>query len=296
MRGRLLSRHHLLSDPVVSGGLPRPRHQLLHAGNPDFLHRRGPYLRHAAQPEWEGIGRLAMAVHSRSVALDLGGTSRCCSISPIFRSRRAGCRKRRNCVAGERASNREEEQGESRTPLVVSGAHRYPHPTVRSGVLLSECGKLWSCLLSAYHHQELRGQRYPDRVFGHIAIYLRRHRHGLAPRALPTTPWSGKRPHRRGVAHGGDRDRDIRIGFESLPRSSALLCFAQIGVSAVPAMFSPSPASFLTGASAAAGIAAIRSLVTSRMAGPFAMGYLEGESANRPACSLMRHRWRCRRS
>ena len=42
----------------------------------------------------------------------------------------------------------------------------------------------------------------------------------------------------------------------------ALLCFAQIGVSAVPAMFWPLPASFLTGASAAAGIAAINSLGT----------------------------------
>ncbi len=40
----------------------------------------------------------------------------------------------------------------------------------------------------------------------------------------------------------------------------ALLCFAQIGVSSVPPMFWPLPASFLTGASAAAGIAAINSL------------------------------------
>src|SRR5581483_229542 len=56
----------------------------------------------------------------------------------------------------------------------------------------------------------------------------------------------------------------------------ALLCFAQIGVSAVPAMFWPLPASFLTGASAAAGIAAINSLGNlSGFAGPFAMGYLK---------------------
>src|SRR6201995_713052 len=40
----------------------------------------------------------------------------------------------------------------------------------------------------------------------------------------------------------------------------ALLCFAQIGISAVPPMFWPLPASFLSGASAAAGIAAINSL------------------------------------
>jgi cyanate permease len=56
----------------------------------------------------------------------------------------------------------------------------------------------------------------------------------------------------------------------------ALLCFAQIGVSSVPPMFWPMPASILTGASAAAGIAAINSLGNlSGFAGPFAMGYLK---------------------
>src|SRR6202795_1698695 len=56
----------------------------------------------------------------------------------------------------------------------------------------------------------------------------------------------------------------------------ALLCFAQIGVSSVPAMFWPLPASFLTGASAAAGIAAVNSLGNlSGFAGPYAMGYLK---------------------
>jgi MFS transporter, ACS family, tartrate transporter len=58
----------------------------------------------------------------------------------------------------------------------------------------------------------------------------------------------------------------------------ALLCFAQIGV---PAMFWPLPASFLTGASAAAGIAAINSLGNlSGFAGPFAMGYLKDLTGN----------------
>ena len=61
----------------------------------------------------------------------------------------------------------------------------------------------------------------------------------------------------------------------------ALLCLAQIGVSAVPAMFWPLPASFLTGASAAAGIAAINSLGNlSGFAGPFAMGYLKDLTGN----------------
>jgi nitrate/nitrite transporter NarK len=44
----------------------------------------------------------------------------------------------------------------------------------------------------------------------------------------------------------------------------------------VPPLFWPLPASFLTGASAAAGIAAINSLGNlSGFAGPFAMGYLK---------------------
>ena len=61
----------------------------------------------------------------------------------------------------------------------------------------------------------------------------------------------------------------------------ALLCFAQIGVSAVPPMFWPLPASFLSGASAAAGIAAINSLGNlSGFAGPFAMGYLKDTTGN----------------
>src|SRR5580698_661701 len=61
----------------------------------------------------------------------------------------------------------------------------------------------------------------------------------------------------------------------------ALLCFAQIGISAVPPMFWPLPASFLTGASAAAGIAAINSLGNlSGFAGPFLMGYMKDLTGN----------------
>jgi MFS family permease len=77
----------------------------------------------------------------------------------------------------------------------------------------------------------------------------------------------------------------VGIGLSGLVSSPvivmALLCFAQIGVSAVPPMFWPLPASFLTGASAAAGIAAINSLGNlSGFAGPFAMGYLKDMTGN----------------
>ena len=72
----------------------------------------------------------------------------------------------------------------------------------------------------------------------------------------------------------------IGIGLSGLVSNPvvimALLCFAQIGLSSVSPMFWPLPASFLTGASAAAGIAAINSLGNlSGFAGPSAMGYLK---------------------
>ncbi|WP_166294693.1 MFS transporter [Bradyrhizobium sp. 2S1] len=72
----------------------------------------------------------------------------------------------------------------------------------------------------------------------------------------------------------------VGIGLAGLVSSPVLiiglLCIAQIGVSSVPPMFWPMPASILNGASAAAGIAAINSLGNlSGFAGPFAMGYLK---------------------
>jgi nitrate/nitrite transporter NarK len=84
----------------------------------------------------------------------------------------------------------------------------------------------------------------------------------------------------------------VGIGLSGLISSPvlimALLCFAQIGVSSVPPMFWPLPASFLTGASAAAGIAAINSLGNlSGFAGPYAMGYLKDLTGNFTAGLLL---------
>ena len=60
-----------------------------------------------------------------------------------------------------------------------------------------------------------------------------------------------------------------------------LLCLGQIGVSAVPPLFWPIPTSFMTGASAAAGIAAINSTGNlSGFAGPYVMGYLKDATGN----------------
>ncbi len=84
----------------------------------------------------------------------------------------------------------------------------------------------------------------------------------------------------------------VGIGLAGLVSSPvlviALLCLAQIGVSSVPPMFWPMPASILTGASAAAGIAAINSLGNlSGFAGPFAMGYLRDLTGGFTAGLLM---------
>ena len=84
----------------------------------------------------------------------------------------------------------------------------------------------------------------------------------------------------------------VGIGLAGLVSSTflimALLCFAQIGVSSVPPMFWPLPASFLTGASAAAGIAAINSLGNlSGFAGPYAMGYLKDATGSFTAGLLL---------
>jgi ACS family tartrate transporter-like MFS transporter len=84
----------------------------------------------------------------------------------------------------------------------------------------------------------------------------------------------------------------VGIGLSGLVSNPVLvmvlLCFAQIGVSSVPPMFWPLPASFLTGASAAAGIAAINSLGNlSGFAGPYAMGYLKDMTGNFTAGLLL---------
>jgi MFS transporter, ACS family, tartrate transporter len=60
-----------------------------------------------------------------------------------------------------------------------------------------------------------------------------------------------------------------------------LLCLGQIGVSAVPPLFWPLPSTFLTGSSAAAGIAAINSIGNlSGFGGPYMMGYLKDLTGN----------------
>ena len=60
-----------------------------------------------------------------------------------------------------------------------------------------------------------------------------------------------------------------------------LLCLSQIGVSAMPPLFWPIPGAFLTGTSAAAGIAAINSIGNlSGFFGPYVMGYLKDLTGN----------------
>ncbi|MBV9653688.1 MAG: MFS transporter [Acetobacteraceae bacterium] len=77
----------------------------------------------------------------------------------------------------------------------------------------------------------------------------------------------------------------IGVGGAGLVSSPALvlglLCLGQIGVSAMPPLFWPIPSTFLTGTSAAAGIAAINSLGNlSGFAGPYVMGFLREATGN----------------
>jgi MFS transporter, ACS family, tartrate transporter len=61
----------------------------------------------------------------------------------------------------------------------------------------------------------------------------------------------------------------------------ALLCLALVGSSSLPPLFWPLPASLLTGASAAAGIAAINSLGNlAGFFGPYVMGYLKDQTGD----------------
>jgi len=61
----------------------------------------------------------------------------------------------------------------------------------------------------------------------------------------------------------------------------ALLCVGQIGCSAMPPLLWPIPTAFLTGASAAGGIAAINSVGNlSGFVGPYVMGYLKDLTGN----------------
>jgi MFS transporter, ACS family, tartrate transporter len=65
------------------------------------------------------------------------------------------------------------------------------------------------------------------------------------------------------------------------PIKLALLCLAMIGTSSLPSLFWPLPASLLTGASAAAGIAAINSLGNlSGFFAPYMMGYLKDQTGD----------------
>ena len=77
----------------------------------------------------------------------------------------------------------------------------------------------------------------------------------------------------------------IGVGGAGLASTPAmilgLLCLGQIGVSAMPPLFWPIPSAFMTGTSAAAGIAAINSIGNlSGFAGPYIMGYLKDQTGS----------------
>ena len=193
------------------------------------------------------------------------------------------------CRARARAGHGEKQQGEGRTSLVAAGVDRSAHLALCTGVFLSQCRKLRRGLLPADHHQGFWRQRHPDRIARRAALRIRRDRHGAA---RPSLGQGTIRRERKGHVAVALVMATVGVGLSGLVSNPvlvmALLCFAQIGISAVPPMFWPLPASFLTGASAAAGIAAINSLGNlSGFAGPFAMGYLKDMTGNFTAGLLL---------
>src|ERR1700738_2793523 len=104
MRGRFLPRYHFLSNLVVARGVPRSGNQLLYAGDPNFIHRWGTDLRDVAERVRPGAGRLAMAVHSRGVAIGSGGNLRVV-LSDRFSAPIPLAADDRNLVAGKMLDN-----------------------------------------------------------------------------------------------------------------------------------------------------------------------------------------------
>jgi MFS transporter, ACS family, tartrate transporter len=96
---------------------------------------------------------------------------------------------------------------------------------------------------------------------------------------------SDRAMERRGHAAAALRMVAVGVGLSGLfadPLTKmALLSLALIGSSSLPALFWPLPASLLTGASAAAGIAAINSLGNlAGFFGPYVMGYLKDKTGD----------------
>ena len=110
-RSRLLSRHHLLSDAVVPGGLSRAHRRLFHGRHPAFNRDRRAGLRRAALPErrprpagwqWLFIIEAVPAIFSAAW---------CCSISPTGRPSDAGSRPTNGLASGP--ADAEERQREA---------------------------------------------------------------------------------------------------------------------------------------------------------------------------------------
>ncbi len=117
LRGRLLPRHHLLSDALVPDDLPRARHQPVHARDPDIEHHRGADLGPAAQSVRRRPDRMAVAVHLRGAAVGAG------------RVRGPGLPARLP-APGDLASSPTRSSG-FRTPSNSSGSERNPWSTSR---------------------------------------------------------------------------------------------------------------------------------------------------------------------
>ncbi|MGY3274966.1 MFS transporter [Bradyrhizobium sp. S3.7.6] len=269
----ILSGHHLLSDPVVPGGLPGSGHQPVHAGDPDFVHHRVAHLRTSARRDrWglEGWQWLFILEALPSVVVGI-----CVLLYLTDFPRQARWLQQDEIAWLEDVQATEKRNKEKVEHLSLGQA------LTDYRILL--CALVYFCLNAASYGVAfflptiIKGFGVSDTQTGLLAalpfifgaagmVLLGRH--------------SDRTMERKGHVAAALLMAAVGIGVAGLVSNSvlvmALLCFAQIGVSAVPPMFWPLPASFLTGASAAAGIAAINSLGNlSGFAGPYAMGYLK---------------------
>ena len=236
VRGGLLSGHHLLSDLVVSGGIPRSGHQLVHAGDPDFIDRWSADLRDVAERDWLGAGRLAMAIHSGGVAIDSGGI--CVLFYLTDFPRQARWLQQDEIAWLENVQATEKRNKEKVEHLSLFQA------LTDTRILL--CALVYFCLNAASYGVAfflptiIKNFGVSDTqtgllaalpfVFGGIGmVLLGRH--------------SDRTMERKGHVAVALLMAAIGIGLSGLVSNPiivmALLCFAQIGVSAVPPMFWP---------------------------------------------------------
>ena len=256
-----------------------PRRGDVHARHPLLLHRRRPPFRRPAQRHRRRPGRLAVAVHHRSHPLHPHGDRR-----GVLPDRPPGAgqlaRRRREVLAHRphRVRNR---------PQAGRRAHMSIGKAITNGRVML-CAFMYFCLNAASYGvafflptivKNFGATNFQTGLLAALPFCFGAVGMVLLSRSSDRT--LARRTHVV-IAMALAGIGLIGAGFSSSPvMILGLLCLSQIGVSAMPPLFWPIPGAFLTGASAAAGIAAINSIGNlSGFFGPYVMGYLKDLTGN----------------